>query len=177
MAKAGTYMKASKIALFVLAGAIFVTAAVLFFLYPFQSNSVLRNSEGGEKVGWTLAGVLLVLMAIFVIRTIVRSPKASSATKQRLLPIYELANQFHMPFGLVAVALMDLHFAFVFDIHDPSSIHFVTGYLMVSLMALTVTFGFIAFFNKTPKRKILTLVHQIIVVSLFLLFFVHIFVR
>ena len=118
-------MKASKIALFVLAGAIFVTAAVLFFLYPFQSNPALRHSEAGEKVGWTLAGVLVILMAIFVIRTIVRSPKTSVATKEKLLPIYSLANQFHMPFGLVAIALMDLHFALVFDIHGffPVDLH------------------------------------------------------
>jgi len=170
-------MKAIKIAIFALAGLIFASALALFFIYTLPANPVLRNSQGGESIGWALAGVLLIMMFIFVIRTLFHSPRTSSSTKNKILPVYQLINQFHMPIGTVAVALMYLHFAFVFNVNDPSSIHFVTGYFMAGLMASVVALGFLAFFNKSPKRKLFTSIHQILVLALFILFFVHIFVR
>jgi hypothetical protein len=168
-------MKAAKYSLFGLAGATFITAVTLFFIYTIHGP--MNVGEGGEVVGWILAGLLACMMVIFIIRTIFMAKGTKPATKAKLLPVYQVLNQLHMPIGTVTVALMYLHFAFVFDVHDPSYIHFITGYIMAGLMATLVAMGFVAFFNKTKNRKVLVLVHQLVVVCLLATFIVHLILK
>jgi hypothetical protein len=168
-------MKAAKYSIFGLAGAIFVTSAVLFFLYTVHGP--MQIGEGGEAVGWVLAGLMACMMLIFIIRTIFLSKKTKPETKTKLLPVYKVMNQLHMPIGTVAIATMYLHFAMVFNINDPSKIHLITGYCMAGLLAAIAVMGFIGFFNKTPSRKVLVIVHQILVVLVIAMFVVHLVVK
>lgn len=168
-------MKAAKISLYSLAGAVFVTALVLFFVLTIHGP--VNAGEGGEAVGWVLGGVMVCLALIFIMKTIFLSPKTKPETKKKLMPVYKAMNQFHMPVGLVAVSLLDLHFALVFDVTNPSWVHFVTGYVMAGLLAVAVAFGFVAYFNKTPKRKILTLAHQLTFASLVVVFIIHLILK
>jgi hypothetical protein len=168
-------MKAGKISVFALAGSIFAAAVVLFFVYTIHAP--MNVGEGGEAVGWVLAGVMLCLMVIFVLRTIFLSKKTAAATKVKLAAPYRMVNQFHMPLGCLAIALMYLHFTMVFNVADPSWIHFITGYILAGLMAALAVFGFVAHFNKTPARKTLTLCHQIDVVLLIVTFIVHLILK
>ncbi|OPZ34399.1 MAG: hypothetical protein BWY98_01087 [Tenericutes bacterium ADurb.BinA155] len=168
-------MKAAKISIFALAGAIFVTAVTLFFVYTIHGP--MQIGEGGEALGWVLAGLMACMMLIFIIRTIFRSPKTKPATKAKLLPVYQVMNQLHMPIGTVAVACLYLHFAMVFDINDPSKLHLITGYVMAGLLASIVALGFIGFFDKKPSRKVLVICHQIAVVAILAMFIVHLLVK
>lgn len=168
-------MKIAKISIFSFAAALFVTAVVLFFVYTIHAPMAV--GELGEVVGWFLAGFMGVMMLIFIIKTIFMSKKTKPETKAKLAPVYRIVNQFHMPVGTVVVALLYLHFALVFDVADPSWIHFVTGYIMAGLLASIVAFGFVAYFNKTPSRKALTRVHQILVAAIIVVFVIHLILK
>jgi hypothetical protein len=82
-----------------------------------------------------------------------------------------------MPIGSISVALLFLHFVMVFDVTNPSWVHFVTGYILAGLMLALVVFGIVAHNNKTPARKYLTLCHQIDVALLIVTFIVHLILK
>ena len=168
-------MKIAKISIFSFAAALFASAVVLFF--AFTIHAPMAVGKLGEAVGWVLAGFMAVMMLIFIIKMIFMSKKTKPETKAKLAPVYRIVNQFHMPVGCVVVALQYLHFALVFNVGDPSWIHFITGYVMAGLLASIVTFGFVAYFNKTSSRKALTVVHQILVVAIIAAFIVHLILK
>jgi|LAHS01.1.fsa_nt_gb hypothetical protein len=169
-------MKQAKVTLFALAGAIFLTAVVLFFVYTIHAPMTL--GEGGEALGWVLGASMLPLFCLFVMRRIFLAKKTAPATKKALAPFYGALNQLHMPIGSLSVALMWLHFVAVFDVHDPSYVHFITGYVMIGLMACLVAFGFSGHFQKNIKvRQALTWVHVGLVLSLICAFVVHLILQ
>jgi hypothetical protein len=168
-------MKIAKISIFSLAAAVFVTAVVLFFVYTIHAPMAV--GELGEVLGWLLAACMGIMMLIFVLKMIFMSKKSKPELKAKLAPVYKVANQFHMPVGALAVALLYCHFALVYDIHDPSWIHFITGYILAGLLASIVAFGFVAYFNKTPKRKVFTLIHQILVAVILVVFIIHLILK
>jgi hypothetical protein len=168
-------MKAAKISLLSLASAVLVTAVVLFFVYTIHAP--IGVAKLGEVFGWILAGSMGILFITFVLKMIFMNKKTKPETKTKLMPYYMVSNQLHMPLGSLSIALLFLHFVIVFDINDPSYIHFVTGYILAGLLALITTFGFLAYFNKTPKRKTYTLVHQILVAVIIVVFIVHLILK
>jgi hypothetical protein len=169
-------MKKIQIALYGLAGAIFVTAVVLFFVYTIHDP--MQIGEGGEVLGWILGASMIPLFALFVFRCIFLSKKTSPATKTKLAKVYGVSNKIHMPVASVTASLLFLHFAMVFNVHDPSWVHFITGYVMFGLLDLLVAMGLVAHFQKNPvARKSLTVVHQILVACLICAFVVHLILK
>lgn len=168
-------MKAVKIAFYSLAGALFVTAVVLFFTFTIKGP--MNVGEGGEAFGWIMGGSMVPLLLLFIFRMIFFSKKTKPELKTKLVPYYRFLNQFHMSVGSLAVSLLFVHFAMVFNINDPSWIHFVTGYILAGLLACLSTAGLVAYFNKTPARKTITLVHQILVLILIVVFILHLVLK
>lgn len=168
-------MKITKISLFSLAGAILVGAIVVMAMFTFAGKPI--GGEVGEVAGWALAISMGVLMTIFVMRLIFKNPKTKPETKQKLQKVYLWMNQLHMSVGAVSLALMYLHFALVFDPANAGWVHFITGYILIGLMAFLAAFGFSAHFNKTPARKYLTLCHQIDVALLVVTFIIHLILK
>lgn len=172
-------MKAAKISLFALAGAVLVTAWTLFFVYTIHGPMfpTTEENKAGAAVGWVMAGFMLCMMLIFVLKTIFMSKKTSPETKKKLAPVYQIMNQFHMPIGLLVIGLLYLHFAMVFDITNASWVHFITGYVMLGLLALIAIGGFVSYFNKTPARKYLTMGHQTMVALTVVMFIIHLILK
>jgi hypothetical protein len=169
-------MKQAKVILFALAGAIFLTAVVLFAVYTIHDPMVI--GEGGEALGWVLGASMIPLFCLFVMRRVFLAGKTKPETKKKLAPFYGALNQLHMPIGSLSVALMWLHFVAVFNVHDPSWVHFITGYVLIGLMALLVALGFSGHFQKEMKaRKIITWVHVIVVGLLIGTFIVHLILK
>ncbi|MCI2068669.1 MAG: hypothetical protein LKJ88_03735 [Bacilli bacterium] len=168
-------MKAIKIALYSLASAIFITAVVLFFVFTIKGP--MNVGEGGEALGWIMGGAMVPLLLLFIFRVIFFSKKTKPELKTKLVPYYRVLNQFHMPIGCLAVSLLFVHFAMVFDINDPSWIHFITGYILAGLLAFLSASGLIAYFNKTPSRKTITLIHQLLVATLIVVFILHLVLK
>jgi hypothetical protein len=169
-------MKQAKIILFALAGAVFLTAVVLFFVYTVHDPMAI--GEGGEALGWVLGASMIPLFCLFVMRRVFLAGKTKPETKKKLAPFYGALNQLHMPIGSLSVALMWLHFVAVFNVHDPSWVHFITGYVLIGLMALLVALGFSGHFQKEMKaRKIITWAHVIVVGLLIGTFIVHLILK
>jgi len=168
-------MKNAKIGLFALSGAEFVVALVLFFVFTIHGK--MNVGEGGEALGWIMAVSMTPLLALFVLRCIFLSKKTKPETKMKLAPVYAVSNQLHMPIGAVTLGLLCIHFAMVFDVHDPSYLHFITGYVLIGLLFALAIIGIIAHTNKTPARKYLTLCHQIDVALLIVAFIVHLILK
>jgi protein-S-isoprenylcysteine O-methyltransferase Ste14 len=169
-------MKQAKVVLYALAGAIFLSAVVLFFIYTIHDPMTI--GEGGEVLGWVLGGSMVPLFCLFVMRRIFLNKKTKPETKKKLVPLYGALNQLHLPIGSLSVALMWLHFVAVFNIRDPSYIHFITGYVLIGLMALLVALGFSGHFQKDIKaRSFLTWFHVGVVVALIATFIVHLILK
>jgi hypothetical protein len=169
-------MKQAKVILYALAAAVFLSAVVLFFIYTIHDPMTI--GEGGEALGWVLGASMLPLFCLFVMRRIFFNKKTKPETKKKLVPLYGTLNQLHLPIGSLSVALMWLHFVAVFNIHDPSYIHFITGYVLIGLMALLVALGFSGHFQKDIKaRSFLTWCHVGVVVALIATFIVHLILK
>jgi hypothetical protein len=164
-------MKAAKISVYSLAGAVFVTALVLFFTYTIHAP--MNVGEGGEALGWVTAGSMAFLLLLFVLRCIFLSKKTTPETKMKLAPYYKILNQLHGPVGCLALALLSAHFSLVFDLTNPAWRHFVTGYILVGLLLALSGVGLAGVLNKTPSRKTLILVHQILVALILVTFVIH----
>jgi hypothetical protein len=169
-------MKQAKVILYALAAAVFLSAVLLFFVYTIHDPMTI--GEGGEVLGWVLGGSMVPLFCLFVMRRIFLAKKTKPETKKKLALVYGVLNQLHMPIGSLSVALMWLHFVAVFNIHDPSYIHFVTGYVLIGLMALLVALGFTGHFQKEIKaRQILTWCHVGVVAALIVAFIIHLILK
>jgi|SRR5574344_404513 hypothetical protein len=168
-------MKKAKIGLYALALVEAIVALVLFFLYTIHGK--MSVGEGGEALGWILAASMTPLLALFILRCIFLSKKTKPETKMKLAPVYAVANQLHMPIGAMSIGFLLIHFAMVFDVNDPSYVHFVTGYVLIGLLLALASIGIIAHTNKTPARKYLTLCHQIDVALLLITFVIHLILK
>lgn len=168
-------MKAAKISIYSLAGSVFVVALILFFLYTVHAPMAL--GEGGEALGWISAGSMAFLLLLFLFRCIFLAKKTSPKTKMALAPYYKILNQLHMPVGCLALALLSLHFTMVFDVSNPTWRHFITGYVLIALILSLSVVGLFGITNKTPNRKTLILVHQILVAMVLLTFVIHLILK
>jgi heme A synthase len=83
----------------------------------------------------------------------------------------------HMPLAFLSLSLLCLHFSLVFDITNPGWTHFITGYVLISLLLCLSVLGFVATKTKIPTRKYLTLAHQLCVVLLLAAFLVHLILK
>ena len=168
-------MKAAKISIYCLAGAVLITALILFFVYTVHAP--MSVGEGGEALGWVTAGSMAFLLLLFLFRCIFFSKKTTPKTKMALAPYYKILNQLHMPVGALVLALLSVHFAMVFDVTNPAWRHFITGYALVGLLLSLSIAGLAGIFNKTPNRKTLIRVHQILVVALIVAFVIHLILK
>jgi heme A synthase len=174
-------MKITKIAIYAAALGVFVTALCLFFLDtihgPMFPLGAGEENKAGAALGWVTAGTMVGLLIVFVFKMLFLAKKTKPETKLKLAPAYQWVNGLHRPLGALAIALLCLHFTMVFDVNDPSWVHFITGYVLVGLLLLIAALGFWAYFNKTPSRKKITLAHQIAVAALLVTFLVHLIVK
>jgi multisubunit Na+/H+ antiporter MnhB subunit len=78
-------MKATKISAYILSGAVFITAVILFFI--FTIHAPLNVGKGGEALGWVTAACMAFLLILFVFKTLFLSKKPKPELKARLLPV------------------------------------------------------------------------------------------
>jgi hypothetical protein len=168
-------MKIAKISILSISGAIAVTALVLFF--TFTIHAPMEVGEAGEALGWLTAGSMAFLLLLFAFRCLFLAKRTTPQTKMKLAPYYRVLNQLHLPVGCFALSLLGVHFALVFDIADPFWAHFITGYVLVGLLLALSGVGFAGVFNKTPTRKALIRVHQILVAMILVSFVIHLILK
>lgn len=169
-------MKQARIAIYVISALTSVLSIVLFFVYTIHGK--MSIGEGGEALGWLTGVSMIVLLLLFIFRCFFLSKKTKAETKTKLLPYYKILNQLHKPVGCLSLGLMLVHFALVFDINDPSYIHFLTGYVLIGLLALIFISGFWTFSAKSKElRKGLVLSHLILVLLLLLTFLLHLILK
>jgi hypothetical protein len=163
-----TFIKSSKAFIYTLSGLIAVISLVIFYVWL---NKEKANFEDvGESTGTLLAATMSFEMLIFFFLQALKRRLVPQSIKRYVVLLTKYLREYHNCMGALAMSVLLFHTSLTLDLINPFNGHIVTGYVVSSLILISVLIGL---FYK-PKRKLVNLLHITFAWSATLPFLIHV---
>jgi hypothetical protein len=163
-----TFIKKTKVAIYCFS--IVISASSLVLIYFLVRQEKVFFEDIGETTGTALGVLMGFEMVLFFFIQALKRKLIPQIILKPVVKLTRVLRQYHNCVGALTLSVLLFHVSLTLDLSNPLKSDFVTGYMVTTLVVLSVVFGL---FYK-PKRKNLSLLHIIFAFLALLPFLLHV---